>query len=173
MRRLVLSMIVVPIAASCACAHDLGAQCRFKGDRVELEAYFDDDTPAASAQVRVLDAERQLLVEGRTDAQGRWSFARPKPGNYRVIVDAGAGHLKKLQLTIPGDDALSTGAERVSPSAPVAVSAEPSREDFTRFPWLPLGAGVAIVCGVAVLAWSLLRLRSTNGVGRPPFSDKR
>src|SRR5438876_11600625 len=88
------------IAAPTVCAHALSGQCKLRGNQVELEAYFDDDSPAADAKVRVLDKEKQPIRAGRTDAKGRWSFPRPAAGKYLVIVDAGAGHRADIPVTI-------------------------------------------------------------------------
>ncbi len=138
-----------------AAAHALGADCRVQAGRVELEAYYDDDTPAREAKVRVHDDGGQVVADGRTDAEGRWSFARPAPGHYRVVVNAGAGHRKELGVTIPGP----------AETAPaVAVSAEPTRAEFTRFPWLKLGIGLAVIGGVAAAFLLSRRFRGTDNL---------
>src|SRR5262245_25528357 len=69
-------------------AHALGARLRIDKDRVRLEAFYDDDTPADSALVLVLDAKKETVARGKTDAKGLCSFPRPRPGDYQVIVDA-------------------------------------------------------------------------------------
>jgi hypothetical protein len=137
-------------------AHGLGATCKVQGDRVELEAYYDDDTPAQNARVRVEDELRLLVAEGRTNEQGRWSFARPEPGQYRIAVDAGAGHRTTVALVIPGSD---TGSAPGSAADSVPTPGQPDRDEFTRFPWLRLGLGIAAIAGVGGIAWVLLRVR--------------
>ena len=140
-------------------AHALGADCKVNGDRVELEAYYDDDTPARDANVRVQDARQHLVAEGRTDAEGRWSFARPGAGTYRVIVDAGAGHRKELTITLTANagspTATGTGSSEV-------VNEGPGRTAFTAFPWLQLGIGVAILGVVGSAFWIARRTSPKN-----------
>jgi hypothetical protein len=150
------SMVAALGAAAHADAHGLDALCKFNGDRVELEAYFDDDTPARQADVSVKDAAGQIVAQGQTDAAGHWSFARPVPGVYHVIVDAGAGHRKRMELTIPRDSESS--------EADTAVENPAQRTDFTRRHWPQLAMGLAIIAGLGLVAWGLLRLRP---VGRP------
>jgi hypothetical protein len=108
---------------------------------VEVEVFYDDDTPAINAKVQVLDANEKVTLSGTTDTQGRWTFATPAAGKYEVRADAGAGHRAKTSLAVP------VVAE--SP-APVAISDGPTREEFTRFPWLKVAIGVAVLGGIAV-----------------------
>jgi hypothetical protein len=151
-------------------AHGLGAECKVNGDRVEVEAYFDDDSAARNANVRVEDADQQLVAEGRTDARGCWSFPAPAPGSYRVTVDAGAGHRTRLTITLPATSSASTAT--VAPDdcsccqdpAPVTVSDGPSRAAFTGFAWLKLGIGVSILGGVGGGCWIARRV----GAARSP-----
>jgi hypothetical protein len=163
------TLMVLLLGAYRAEAHGLGAECKLHGKRVELEAYFDDDTPARGATVRVEDVGRKAVAEGRTDAKGLWSFPRPQPGRYVVHVDAGAGHRTEVKVTIPegeerpGDEPAESGTAPPEPAAPVTVSEGPGREEFTRFPWLKLGIGVAVIGGVAAAFLISRRLGRTTG----------
>ena len=60
------------------------------GDRLRVEAYYDDGTPAQEAKVTVRRAD-QVVVEGRTDDKGVWTCPRPEPGTYTVRV-VSVGH---------------------------------------------------------------------------------
>ena len=88
-----------------AWAHALGAQWQINGDKVLVEAYFSDGTLAQGAIVRLFkdgkppassNEPEKPLFEVKTDAKGECTFARPEPGKYRIVVDAGAGHRKEL-----------------------------------------------------------------------------
>jgi hypothetical protein len=137
----ILACLVITLAALRADAHALGAECKINGARVDLESYFEDDSPARRARVRVEDEDNELVAEGNTDDQGRWSFDRPAPGNYLVVVDAGAGHRTQCKLRIPGTTA-SPESSRVSDGA--------NREEFTAYPWLKIGIGLAVIGGLAL-----------------------
>jgi hypothetical protein len=116
-RATLLALLAAMFSVNSASAHALGAECNLRDGRLELEAYFDDDTAARDASVRLLDAGENVVAEGRTDDEGRWSYPAPAPGRYRVVVDAGAGHRTQLRLTIPKAD----------PPAESAISEGPSR----------------------------------------------
>ena len=145
----------------CAEAHKLGADCKVNGNRVELEAYYPDDIPARDAQVRVEDSNHQLLAEGRTDTEGRWSFARPGAGTYRVIVDAGAGHRKEVKITLTANADTPSGTAR-SNAEPETASDGPGRAAFTAYPWLRLGIGVAILAALGGGFW-IARRNTSSG----------
>ncbi len=115
-----------------AAAHAVGADCRIKGDQVEVEVFFDSDLPAGNARVTVLDDSGHGVASGHTDAAGRWSFALPPPGQYLVKVDAGAGHRRSVRLVVP------TAATAGEP-----VSQKTGRENLPR--WLGVGIGLAAI----------------------------
>src|SRR4051812_30615600 len=98
--RLIAVGVVLGTAAP-GFAHKLGAEAKLVGNRIEVEAYFDDNTPAAGARVIALDAAERTVADGRTDERGRWQFPKPDSGLYRLVVDAGAGHRAEVPLTIP------------------------------------------------------------------------
>ena len=139
-------LLVLPIVAS---AHAVGVDARIVGDKVRVEAYFDDDTPARDAKVEVLDGEKAVVAEGRTDEKGFWSFAKPKPGKFTVRVDAGDGHAAKTTIAIPGDVEESK-----------SLSDGPSRETFTGWQRLACtGVGLAVIAGLTA-ALRLARRRT-------------
>ena len=83
-------------------AHAVGVSCTIRGAQVEVEAYYDDDSPAIKAMVQVLNAKNEVIATGDTDEKGRWVFAKPGPGKYVIRLDAGAGHRAKATFTVPG-----------------------------------------------------------------------
>ena len=136
--------------------HGLHAEAKLKGDRVTVEAFFDDDTPAGNAQVKVTSANGDAIGEGRTDEKGVWSFPRPAPGKYTVVVDGGDGHRNKVTLTIPTDATLGTLSAKPEETE-IVVTAGPSRSEITRFPWLRAGIGIGAIGCLAVVLWVATR----------------
>ena len=53
------------------------------------------------ALIVVKNEHGDIIIQGRTDEKGVWSFDRPGAGRYEVSVDAGAGHRAKEMLTVP------------------------------------------------------------------------
>jgi hypothetical protein len=141
-------LVALPPAAS---AHAIGAEAKLKGGRVHLEAYYDDDTVADDARVKV-EGNGKVVAEGRTDVKGRWTFAAPPAGKYRVTVDAGAGHRTTITVVIPEGTVPEETVER-----PTVVSEGKRREEFTRFPWQNLTVGVGLLGLVAALSWAMRR----------------
>lgn len=140
-------------------AHALGLEAKLREGRVHVEGYFDDDTAAAGARVWVEDALKKKVTEGVMDDRGRWSFPAPAPGRYRVVVDAGDGHRASAHVTIPGTPTAAEPGESKGAveEMPQVVTEGPTREEFTRVPWLRLGLGLGIIAGLAGAAWWGLR----------------
>jgi nickel transport protein len=152
------AVILLLLVASPAWAHNLGAECKIRGGRVELEAYFDDDTPARNAKVTLRDASSHVLVEGTTDHDGRWSIPVPKPGNYQVIVDAGDGHRHQQGLTVV-DRGAATGS--------TIAGGGPSRDEFTRTPWLKIALGLALITLATGGVYACLRRTRSPSNSKP------
>ena len=112
-------------------AHALGAECKVRADRVELEAYFSDDTPAPGAAVTVADSANHVVTEGKTDDYGKWSFPIPAAGRYEITIDAGDGHRVVRPLVVSASNSVGTDG--------------PSREEFTRIPWLRVSIGLLVI----------------------------
>jgi hypothetical protein len=150
--RLRLTFIVMAALAAAptpAWAHALGAECTVKDGSVQVEAFFSDDSPAVHANIEIRDAREQVIAKGQTDAQGRWSFPAPTIGHYVVQVDAGAGHRARVSITI------------LSPSAPVSetISAGPTRQEFTSFPYVKASVGLGSIFFISI---ALLAARKKN-----------
>lgn len=115
--------------------------------QVVVEAFYSDNTSARSARVELYDDEGKLLERGRADGRGVCRFQAPAPGAYRVVVNAGAGHRSSQSITIPGND----GGTSPSRSGTHINSDGPTREEFTRFPWLNVIIGLSIIATVALV----------------------
>ena len=149
-----LLLLVLPLAAS---AHAVGIEAKLKGGTVSVEAFYDDDSPAADAKITVEDESKKLIAEGTTDAKGAWSFPRPRAGQYTVRLDAGFGHAAKTTISIP------ELPPPENPEAPISISEGPSRETFTG--WTRVFgalAGLGMIAGVTALFWWRARVRGSK-----------
>jgi hypothetical protein len=156
----------VLLAAGPAAAHALHADCTRQGNRVEVEAYFSDNTSARHATVRVLDARKELVAEGRTDRDGHWSFPTPQPGRYVAIVDAGAGHLTRVPFIVPARNPNTTITG--PPTIPERLNEGASRAEVTAFPWTRVGFGLGVIAGAGFLAWGMRHRRRTAANSSTP-----
>src|SRR5262245_61919530 len=87
------------LAPATAWGHNVGVECKVHAERVDVEVFFDDNTPGGQASVQVVNERGEVVASGATDALGKWSFPRPGPGKHHVRVDAGAGH--HAECTLP------------------------------------------------------------------------
>lgn len=166
MVRTLLSFLVLLVGVAPAAAHDLGAQCKLRGGRIEVTAYYDDDTSAGDARITILDAEKKLIAAGRTDSHGRWTCVPPAPGVYTLIVDGGAGHRVRLRIAVPSPGSDSAEGQNLitrtkEPSTPdeddLSLNDGPNRREFTRFKLTGLLVGLAVLAIVALILWLLAR----------------
>lgn len=134
-----------------AAAHALLVECRLQGDRVEVRAVFDDGTRPVGAKVRVLDEVGNEIATGTTGQDGLWQFGKPPPGQYRVVVDAGAGHRSQTTITIgsvmPPEGRISSG---------------PSEEEFTRFKGVQIVIGLSLIVAFCCLLWLIHRWKKNR-----------
>lgn len=123
----VLGVGVTLLSPVFAEAHALEVTARILPERLEVvqvEAGFDDDTPAADAVVRVRTGEGREIAWGKTDERGLWQFPRPQPGRYIIRVEY-IGHDRELVLELPDDSSsadVQTGRQRLGLAA-VGVAA--------------------------------------------------
>ena len=141
--RFLLLIITLLVGSSPAFAHRLlVAPPKVDGDRLRVEAYYQDDTPAQEAKVIILLGD-EVVVEGTTDEKGVWTGPCPKPGTYTVRV-VSTGHRADATLVVP------------EPDAPPAQATDDDRSHQTRTPWGRLGIGLALIAGLGV-AWRISR----------------
>jgi hypothetical protein len=151
MNRLHLPMLAVLVLTACpgsVFAHAVGVSCTLRGDKVEVEAYYDDDSPVIKGKVQVSNAAEEIVASGYTDEKGRWVFAKPAPGAYTVHLDAGAGHRAKAPLSVPGV------VNDPTPEEPTTEVVNSERDKFTQVPWLNILVGLAVIgggCGMFVI----------------------
>jgi nickel transport protein len=150
---LLLSLLTGLVAPGTARAHRLEAEYRLlPSGRVQVESWFDltGDSPQG-ATVQVFRTDGELLIEGKLDDKGLFSFQPRGAEALRVVVSAGAGHRKELIIpkaeTEAGTDRLPT------PGATAGSDATPSDGPFadrtTRISVKDVVAGLGFVLGLA------------------------
>jgi hypothetical protein len=154
-------MLLLPQMAD---AHGIGIEAKLKGGTVVVEAFYDDDTSAPGAAVTVEDDAKKVVVEGKTDAQGKWSFPAPKPGKYTVRVNAGDGHIARTTITIPPNETApptESGEQGKGADVGITISEGPTRSQFTGpMRWVMAAVGLALIATLTLLAgWISRRYR--------------
>jgi hypothetical protein len=139
---LALLFVAAPVQA-----HRLEAEARAKIVRkIQVESWFETGETPRNAKVEVFAADDQLLTEGRLSEAGTFAFFA-EGGPLRVVVSAGDGHVKTLQIPAANLEAGAGGTDTTGPL--------PSA-DRTPAPWLKEAlAGVALLLGAAAFVLSL------------------
>jgi hypothetical protein len=166
MRRLpvLLGLALMMLSPASAFAHAVGMTCTNRGAKIEVEAYFDDDSPAIRATVQVVDAQEKTVANGQTDSDGKWSFKTPAPGTYEVRLDAGAGHRAKKVLVVapPVEKTAEPAAEQI------VVEEGKTRAEFTGVPWLKVMTGLIVIAGLGGAYILASALRAANRASIAP-----
>jgi nickel transport protein len=82
--------LLLPLSAF---AHKISAFVDFEGDKVTVMSYFSDGAPVKGGKVEVYDKKTgELLLTGKTDENGEFSFKLEKPTDLKVVVTGELGH---------------------------------------------------------------------------------
>lgn len=146
MLRRMLAVLAFLMFQAVVSAHGLDMTLKVADRTVTVTLVFDDDTPCDGAVIKVLSAGGEVVAEGKSDANGVWTFPAPKPGDYTVRAKTEDGHAAKQPLTISADP---TPAEQ-------PVSVRPPRLLF-------LGVGLlGITVVFSLVYWLSQRKRSST-----------
>jgi nickel transport protein len=127
---LALGSICLPLwSAPSAMAHRVTVFAWVEDGMVHAESNLGGGKKAKQAAVEVYDAAGALLLTGKTDNAGNFSFLPPIQSDMTVVLNAGMGHRGEWRLT--RND--FTGAIPIPP-APVAKESEPPASKTTDKP---------------------------------------
>lgn len=108
--------------ATTALAHRVVIFAWMEGDTVFTESQFPDGRKIADAPVKVFDMNDTLLLEGKTNDVGEFSFKVPKTEPLHIVLEAGMGH--QGEWTISEEEILRAMGPAMNPSVD-ATLAEP------------------------------------------------
>ena len=83
-------------------AHRVNVFAWAEGDIVYVECKFSGGKKVVGGNITVSDSSGVVLLTGRTNDQGEFSFKRPQPTDLKIILNAGMGH--RAEWTLPADD---------------------------------------------------------------------
>jgi nickel transport protein len=83
-------------------AHRVNVFAWAEGDIVYVEGKFSGGKNIAGGTITVTDSSGVVLLTGRTNEQGEFSFKRPQLTDLKIILNAGMGH--RAQWVLPADD---------------------------------------------------------------------
>jgi nickel transport protein len=88
-------------------AHKVTIFAWVEGDMVHTQSKFSGGKRAQDSTVVVYDKEGNLLLEGKTNENGEFSFKIPKKTELKVALKASMGHL--AEWTIPAEEITAVG----------------------------------------------------------------
>ena len=89
-------------------AHKINVFAYAEAGKVKVESYFADGRPVKHSKVLVYDSGEKLLLEGKTDDAGFYSFPITKSDDLKIVVREILGHrnsfvLKKSEIEAAKD----------------------------------------------------------------------
>lgn len=96
---LFIFLVMFVFSADLALAHRVVLFAWTEGDMVFTQSQFPDGRKIADGQVNVFDRDHNLLLEGKTDSNGEFSFKIPKIIDLNIVLDAGMGHQGQWNLS--------------------------------------------------------------------------
>ena len=132
----ITALLALLLAAGPTFAHGLEGRCDLSPDKrtVTVTLFFETDDAPKAGRVRVLDEAGNVVAEGPTDSQGRFTFANPGKA-VRIEGRAEGGHAVVLPM--------SSGEMALPPSNRLAE----------------IAAGLALIAALAALAMAWFNAR--------------
>lgn len=152
-----LTLLVAGLIALGAQAHGLDVMAQQSGQSVSGLALYSDGSAAQGlyVELRLADDAEQSLAEGKTDAEGRFSFPVTTPGLLRVMVEGEEGHrAQALVSRLP---------EAGAGNLPVQLLREDIARLEQRLWWRDVIGGIGYLLGILGI-WALWRGRAGRRV---------
>jgi nickel transport protein len=167
-----LALAATLVAVGDARAHRLEADYRvLPGRRVQIESWFDltGESPKGAA-VRIYRPAGQLLTEGQLDEKGIFVFSYMQAERLKVVVSAGAGHRKELEIPeseLAGETTDSQSrANRGVSTDQLDTNPVPLADRSTRLSLKDVIMGVGFLLALAAFALSVRNARKLEELKR-------
>lgn len=148
MRKIILLIsLIFFLSAGVASAHRVVVFAWVDDDTVFTESQFQDGKKAAGGDVTVYDLEGKVLLTGKTDEKGEFSFKIPKPAGMRIVLNAGMGHQGEWTLSdaeVPGSSGFLEKGKTDKPADPLnpeSVDITETRSEMMQSPGDAVAAG--------------------------------
>jgi len=95
----IMILVMMMSAGLSAQAHKVNMFAFAEGNEVFVEGYFTDGKKPKKCEVIVYDAADKQLLTGMSNDDGQFSFKIPAPGELRITLNAGEGHMAQYVLS--------------------------------------------------------------------------
>jgi len=115
-----LWLLLLPVSVS---AHNVTVFAWVDGDTIHTQSKFSGGKRVKNAPILVYDFKDVLLLEGKTDENGMFSFKIPQKTALKIVLKASMGHLAfwKLQAEELGETESKTAVQPTGMKAPLVT----------------------------------------------------
>lgn len=100
MKSILIGLVLLIFLSSAALAHKVNLFAYAEDGMVYTESYFSDGRKVMNSTVEVFDAKKnKLLLTGKTDKNGEFSFKIPQATGLRIVLTASMGHKNEYLLS--------------------------------------------------------------------------
>lgn len=101
-RKLITLLIVIGVLllSSAATAHNITLWAYVEGGKVFVEAFTSDGKKIADAKVVVINAKGEKLLEGVTDAEGKYNFTPAKAEDMTIVLMLDEAHKSEFKISM-------------------------------------------------------------------------
>ncbi|MEZ6143594.1 MAG: hypothetical protein R3B84_23770 [Zavarzinella sp.] len=166
MKNILLFFLFV-IWNSDALAHRMLLSVTTRGNQVQVEAYYEDDTPAEGALIFFAKNEKNQF-EAKTNERGVWTGKLPETGNWEILVKH-FGHSAKTTYSAPSEVVTAPTNENPVPVAEKSSSDSELEALPTHpkpaYPWqrVLLGVGILVLASVLLKVGLRMTRKSSSG----------
>ena len=109
----IFALALLSIMETSAHAHGVYIFAWVEGDTIHTDSYFSSEEKVKDGVVRVFNSSEDMLLEGKTDANGEFSFKIPGKPPLRIVLETGMGHGSEFLLEL--DDRTGIEETQVPP----------------------------------------------------------
>jgi hypothetical protein len=92
-------------------AHGINVTARVEGDRILTESYFSNKIKVIDGQIKVYDPNGEQLLEGKTDANGIFSFKIPQETDLKIVLESAMGH--RAEYVLQADEVMGKSLRKI------------------------------------------------------------
>ena len=93
-----IALILIFMSTPNVIGHGININVWVEGDRVVTESYFSRENKVIEGQIKVYGPSQKLLLEGKTDEKGLFSFKIPQDTDLQIVLESAMGHRAETVL---------------------------------------------------------------------------
>ncbi len=121
-----IGLLMLPCFSATVFAHKVMVFAWGDGDTIHTRSKFSGGKKAVNADIMVYNTDDELLLQGKTDQKGEFSFQIPARTDLRIVLNASMGH--KAEWKISSDEI--TGAPAPAQKKSEHSGDEPAADNF-------------------------------------------